>query len=226
MNETNPVVNIINALAKASQPSCGCGGVKLSDNGTYFPLIKRVVFNNPATIVEFEDGTKSVVKTSKGDTFDKERGVLYAIVKRLYGAVDKRGNVSGDGLSTALPRLIKEAWDQPVEERRMKKEKEERRLANLAKQKADHVAAKERKIKRLASEIEHWMEAVEYLKQKGVNVSPVLINEIMGNPMSASKTATVVTEKKTEDGTVPVEVKKFSDMTAAERKAYWAAVNK
>ena len=33
--------------------------------------IKRVVFNDPATIVFWKDGTKTVVKCSKGDTFSK-----------------------------------------------------------------------------------------------------------------------------------------------------------
>ena len=49
------------------------------------PLIKNVIFNPPATIVFFEDGTKTVVKTQEGDTFDPEKGLAMAISKRMLG---------------------------------------------------------------------------------------------------------------------------------------------
>lgn len=49
------------------------------------PLIKNVIFNPPATIVFFEDGTKTVVKTQEGDTYDPEKGLAMAISKRLLG---------------------------------------------------------------------------------------------------------------------------------------------
>lgn len=49
------------------------------------PEIKDVIFNNPATIVFWADGTKTVVKRQKGDRFDKEKGLAMAIVKKLYG---------------------------------------------------------------------------------------------------------------------------------------------
>ncbi len=44
-----------------------------------------VIFNNPATIVFWNDGSKSVVKCDREDTFDKEKGLAMAIVKRLSG---------------------------------------------------------------------------------------------------------------------------------------------
>jgi len=40
--------------------------------------IDRVVFIPPATIVFWDDGTKTVVKTSPNDKFDKEKGILWA----------------------------------------------------------------------------------------------------------------------------------------------------
>ena len=43
--------------------------------------IKRVIFNNPATIVFWEDGTKTVVKCN-GEKFDQEKGLAMAISKR------------------------------------------------------------------------------------------------------------------------------------------------
>ena len=47
--------------------------------------IKKVIFNNPATIVFWNDGTKTVVKCQKGDTFSKELGLAMAISKKFFG---------------------------------------------------------------------------------------------------------------------------------------------
>lgn len=49
------------------------------------PNIKNVIFNPPATVVYFEDGTKTVVKCQKGDEFDAEKGLAMAVAKRAYG---------------------------------------------------------------------------------------------------------------------------------------------
>lgn len=35
--------------------------------------IKKVIFNDPATIILWKDGTKTVVKCQEGDTYDKEK---------------------------------------------------------------------------------------------------------------------------------------------------------
>lgn len=47
--------------------------------------ITNVIFNNPATIVFWSDGTKTVVKCQEGDVFDPEKGLAIAIVKKTYG---------------------------------------------------------------------------------------------------------------------------------------------
>lgn len=47
--------------------------------------IKNVIFNDPATIVFWEDGTKTVVKCQNGDEFDPEKGLAMAIAKKAYG---------------------------------------------------------------------------------------------------------------------------------------------
>lgn len=52
--------------------------------------IDRVIFNGPATIVIWADGTKTVVKCSKNDIYDAEKGLAMAISKRLYGANFKK----------------------------------------------------------------------------------------------------------------------------------------
>lgn len=41
--------------------------------------IKKVIFNDPATIVFWEDGTKTIVKCQEGVTFDPEKGLAMAI---------------------------------------------------------------------------------------------------------------------------------------------------
>ena len=47
--------------------------------------IEDVIFNKPATIVKWDDGTKTVVKCGEHDTFDKEKGLAMAIIKKLCG---------------------------------------------------------------------------------------------------------------------------------------------
>ncbi len=55
----------------------GCGKKASIDN---------VIFNNPATIVFWSDGTKTVVKRQKGDKkFDPEKGLAMAICKKIMG---------------------------------------------------------------------------------------------------------------------------------------------
>ena len=49
------------------------------------PAIKKVIFNDPATIILWEDGTKTVVKAQDKDQFDKEKGLAMAIVKKALG---------------------------------------------------------------------------------------------------------------------------------------------
>lgn len=44
----------------------------------------NVIFNGPATIVFWNDGTKTVVKC-EGEAFDKEKGLAMAIAKRVIG---------------------------------------------------------------------------------------------------------------------------------------------
>lgn len=49
------------------------------------PTIKKVIFNDPATIVYWEDNTKTVVKTQGDETFDKEKGLAMAFIKKVLG---------------------------------------------------------------------------------------------------------------------------------------------
>lgn len=51
----------------------------------FTPKIKKVIFNEPATIVYWDDNTKTVVKTNNGDEFDAEKGLAMAVVKKTIG---------------------------------------------------------------------------------------------------------------------------------------------
>lgn len=48
------------------------------------PKIKNVILNDPAVIVMWEDGTKTVVK-AQGEEFDPEKGLAMAISKKAFG---------------------------------------------------------------------------------------------------------------------------------------------
>ena len=47
--------------------------------------ITNVIFNNPATIVFWSDGTKTVVKCDERDEFDPEKGLAMAICTKHVG---------------------------------------------------------------------------------------------------------------------------------------------
>lgn len=68
--------------------------------------IKNVIFNDPATIVFWADGTKTVVKAQGDDTFDPEKGLAMAISKKALG---NKGNYCNE-LKKWLPekKILKE----------------------------------------------------------------------------------------------------------------------
>jgi hypothetical protein len=51
----------------------------------YFSVIKKVIFNEPATIVFWADGTKTVVKCGEDDIWDPEKGLAMAVTKKFFG---------------------------------------------------------------------------------------------------------------------------------------------
>ena len=46
--------------------------------------VKRVIYNDPATIILWADGTKTVVKVHD-EPFDKEKGFAMAVLKKALG---------------------------------------------------------------------------------------------------------------------------------------------
>ena len=49
------------------------------------PSIDKVIFNEPATIILWDDGSKTVVKCTDGEEYDPAIGFAMAYVKKLYG---------------------------------------------------------------------------------------------------------------------------------------------
>lgn len=67
---------------------------------SYYDTPERVVFNGPATIVFWPDGTKTVVKCQNDEPFDPEKGVAMAIIKKYFG---------GGKYNNMINKLIKNA---------------------------------------------------------------------------------------------------------------------
>ena len=64
-------------------------------------FINKVIFNPPATVILWADGTKTVVKCGEHDEFDPEKGLVMAITKKLLGNKGNYYNV--------IKSLLKEA---------------------------------------------------------------------------------------------------------------------
>lgn len=48
--------------------------------------IDKVMYSNPATIVMWSDGTKTVTKAHGGDVYNPEVGLVMCVLKKLYGS--------------------------------------------------------------------------------------------------------------------------------------------
>lgn len=88
--------------------------------------IKNVIFNPPATIVFWTDGSKTVVKCNAKDEFDPEKGLAMAIAKRcadnsddfykeIKKWVEKSGYKQVDDVK-ALVKEIKRVYYDPAKE--------------------------------------------------------------------------------------------------------------
>lgn len=78
------------------------------------PEVDRIIFNNPATIVFWSDGVKTVVKAAENREFNPYYGFCAAVTKRLIG----------DNHNHAVKNLIErkgsidlDAWDAQMESR-------------------------------------------------------------------------------------------------------------
>ena len=98
------------------------------ENGTiplprrYFPKIAKVIYNDGvvkdtgevvergATVVFFDDGTRTIVRRMDGDEDNKETALLYAIAKRLFATeVSLAGEVTSWGLGRKIQEVVANA---------------------------------------------------------------------------------------------------------------------
>lgn len=65
-------------------------------------MFKKVIFNDPATIVFWSDGTKTVVKRASNEPWDPEKGLAMAIVKKAFGNSDAYYKTFKDIMNAAV----------------------------------------------------------------------------------------------------------------------------
>ena len=75
--------------------------------------IKNVIFNDPATIVFWSDGTKTVVKCGENDIYDPEKGLAMAVSKKCLGTNKSHSNYM-DEFKKWLPK--EEEPSNPIED--------------------------------------------------------------------------------------------------------------
>lgn len=62
----------------------GVGFIMGEVNGADQFIPTKIIYNCPATICYFPDGTKTVVKVAEDEEFIKEEGVMACIMKKLF----------------------------------------------------------------------------------------------------------------------------------------------
>ena len=55
--------------------------------------LSKVIFHNPATIVFWDDGSKTVVKCQESDTYNEEMGLALCFAKKAMGNKSNFNNV-------------------------------------------------------------------------------------------------------------------------------------
>ena len=60
----------------------------INENNSWGVYITRVLYNNPATIVFWNDGLKTISKCSGTDVYNPQIGLLLAVLKR-FGKVNR-----------------------------------------------------------------------------------------------------------------------------------------
>lgn len=70
-------------------------------------LVKNIIFNGPATIVFWKDGTKTMVKCDEKDISDKSKAIALCFMKKMFGNTSE--------FNTVLRTYVPEAYIEPVE---------------------------------------------------------------------------------------------------------------
>ena len=88
MRVSNEILEFFNIMEETSskrlQGNITTGYHYVDEGESYLPAIQKVIFNDPATIVIWADGTKTVVKCDC-ELYDPEKGLAMAISKKALG---------------------------------------------------------------------------------------------------------------------------------------------
>ena len=88
MRVSNEILEFFNSMEETSskrlQGNITTGYHYVDEGESYLPAIQKVIFNDPATIVIWADGTKTVVKCDC-ELYDHEKGLAMAISKKALG---------------------------------------------------------------------------------------------------------------------------------------------
>ena len=72
-------------MRRMTNTTYGAYSNNVNFKGLITPKIKNLIFNPPATIVFWTDGTKTVVKCQNNEEFDPEKGLAMAFFKKMHG---------------------------------------------------------------------------------------------------------------------------------------------
>ena len=206
--------------------------------------ISRVTYSGDTTVVFFTDGTKTTVKCSSNDTYDRQTAIVYALVKRMFGKIGRYDSktkkfydneIDGNGLGTKLEKIAAAGFDQDEEKRTAKARKAKAMEEHAARQKRESEAAWKRKVAKRAEEIKLEREAAA-LADSLRNPKKVLNESVMSADVffGCGKQKTVTEKSLEKKSAVQVEGdpkdawkfyrkpnKPFSQFTSEEKREYW-----
>ena len=206
--------------------------------------ISRVTYSGDTTVVFFTDGTKTTVKRSGADKYDRQTAIVYALVKRIFGKIGRydsktkkyyENEIDGNGLGTKLEKLAAAGFDQDEEKRTAKARKAKALEEHAARQKRESEAAWKRKVAKRAEEIKLEREAAALADSLG-NSKKVLNESIMNASefFGGGEQKTVTAKPLEKKSAVQVEGdpkdawkfyqkpnKPFSQFTSEEKREYW-----
>ncbi len=120
-----------------------------SDKRVRIPEIKEVIFNKPATVVYWKDGTKITVKCGNDEeSFDREKAVAMCFLKKML-----KPSLNSHWLDV-INDAIQAADDKVAQAEAAKAEKARIKAENIAKAEEARRKKAEKKVKELQSEIQ------------------------------------------------------------------------
>lgn len=79
------------------------------------PDVSRIIFSPPATIVFWDDGTKTVVKCMEGEKFEKYAGFAMACMKKLFGSTSRAKAIMRECAEEAVVKTKEKKDESPAE---------------------------------------------------------------------------------------------------------------